>query len=172
MFFAAAVFGMLAGLDNFQVGSAIGALPLRRAQLLQLAAAFSGFEILSAASGVVLGHAAVAWISPVAAAAPVLMILCGGAVLLRGVQGEGQPPAGTLLTLPPLLSLDNLTAGVGFGVSGGPLAAGLVIGAMGGVMSCLGLFAGVKLRRFLPQRLATLPGAWLCLLAVRLWVTK
>ena len=80
---AVLLFGVLAGVDNFQVCSSVGLLPidLRRRHLLALA--FSLCETVAPLLGLLLGHLLLQSLSAAAAkAAPLLMLFCGGAVLV------------------------------------------------------------------------------------------
>lgn len=168
------VFGVLAGLDNLQVCSSLGLLPLARRRVHLLAACFGASEILGAVAGLLLGHALSATFSGlVNRAAPLLVLACGAAILFmawrRGRVEEVVEQPAFLFGLPLTLSLDNLVAGTGIGLSQAPLLSSAVaIGCISGAMSCLGLYAGAWLRRFLPARVELLVGGYLCFLSMRM----
>lgn len=168
------VFGLLAGMDNLQVCSSLGLLPLRRGRMRLLAAAFSVSEIAAAGAGVALGHAMLATLGELAnRAAPLIVFGCGAAVLLLALRHENMEKLANgravLLGLPLSLGLDNLFAGAGISFSAYPvLPAVLIIGATSAALSCIGLYFGASIRRFLPDRVQLLAGAYLCFMAVRM----
>ena len=168
------VFGLLVGLDNLQVCSSLGLLKLERRRVHLLAACFGASEILGAVAGLLLGHTLSATFSRfVNHAAPLLVLACGMAILFMSWRrGQAERMVGQsafLFSLPLTLSLDNLVAGAGLGLSNAPLLSSAVaIGCISGAMSCLGLYAGAWLRRFLPERVDLLTGAYLCFLSIRM----
>jgi putative Mn2+ efflux pump MntP len=75
---------------------------------------------------------------------------------------------GTVLCVPVALSFDNLLAGAGISATHYPvIISALVIGLVSAAMSCIGLYLGAWVRRFLPGRMEFAVGAYLCLLAGR-----
>jgi putative Mn2+ efflux pump MntP len=173
------VFGLLAGLDNLQVCSSLGLLPVRRQRLHLLAAAFCVSEIGGALLGLSLGRGLIALLGPTASQlAPIVMLGCGCAVLYLALR-RGEQDLEQLLNhralifgLPLSLSLDNMVAGAGISFSRYPLvASALVIGVISASMSCMGLYLGRWLRRFLPERIELAVGVYLCFLAVRTFLT-
>ncbi len=202
------IFGVLAGLDNLQVSSALSMLPLRKRRVHLLAVAFCVSEIGGALLGLLLGKALLSALAPVAGwLAPAAMLACGIAVLVLALSRDepdaealstGEAPmaaqsmnarsngrsnarSGTdrgmtgfsnhgalLLGLPLSLSLDNVIAGAAISFAGYPvLAAALIVGSVSAGMACAGLYAGQRLRRFLPERIEVVVGAYLCVLALR-----
>ena len=167
---AALIFGFLAGLDNLQACTAIGACTMKRTRLLWLTAMFSACEVLSSVGGLVLGRAMLTLAGRTGdMIGPFLMLFCGALVVAGGVRPNGLLSGGLFMFLPLSLSADNLVAGAACGAMGRSLEAGLIIGATGALMSCLGLYAGARLRRLGPSRMEPIAGLWLCLLAFRLW---
>lgn len=168
--------GVAAGVDNLQVCSSLGLLPLQRARKHQLALAFSACETLAPLLGLVAGHLLVTAFGPMAAkAGPVAVLLCGIGVIVfalrdRDVAGLANS-RGLLGGLPVSLSLDNLLTGVGLGSMQSPvLLSALVIGTISAAMSCIGLYFGSWLRRFVPDRSEVLAGLFLCIIGARmLW---
>jgi putative Mn2+ efflux pump MntP len=176
---AVLIFGVLAGLDNLQVCSGLGLLPIGRARKLLVAAAFAVCETLAPLAGLAAGHLALRLPAEVAAkAGPVILLACGIAVLLLAFRQEDVTNLvnrrAMLFGLPLSLSLDNLAAGVGLGAVHYPVVwSALLIGLVSGAMSCAGLYLGAlllgpSLRRFVPGRLEYAVGAYLCLLAARM----
>lgn len=178
------IFGLLAGLDNLQVSASLALLPMARRRLHLLAAAFCASEIGGALLGLLLGRALLTLLAPTADwLAPAAMLVCGALVLwlaLRRDEAELARVANhraLLLGLPLSLSLDNVIAGAGIGVAGYPLAlSALVVGSLSAGMACLGLYAGLyagaRLRRFLPERIELAVGAYLAVLALRAFWTE
>jgi putative Mn2+ efflux pump MntP len=184
---AVLLFGVLAGVDNLQVCSSIGLLPLDRRRRHLLAAAFSLCETAAPLVGLSLGHLLLGLLGSAAAkAGPLLMLLCGAAVLVssrtdhRFLWSVSRPLAGRnlLFGLPLSLSLDNLLGGAGISALGYPMVpAALLIGLVSAAMSCAGLYLGGWLQRFFRERFVTrclepAVGAYLCLLAVRLLIAN
>jgi putative Mn2+ efflux pump MntP len=166
--------GVLAGLDNFQVCSSLGLLPVRRGQKHRLALAFAACETAAPLAGLVAGNLLHSVLGSAAAkTGPIVLLVCGTAVFVMALRQEdvtelvnGRP---MLFGLPLSLSLDNLLAGVGLGSIHYPvLISALVIGLVSAAMSCTGLYLGNWLRRFVPKRADVVVGAYLCVLAVRM----
>jgi putative Mn2+ efflux pump MntP len=168
------VLGLLAGLDNLQVCSALGLLDLERRRVHLLAACFGASEIFGAVAGLLLGHTLSATLSSVVHyAAPLLVLGCGMAIFSmawrRDQAGRMTEQPAFLCSLPFTLSLDNLVAGTAVGLSNAPLLRSAVtIGCISGGMSCLGLYSGAWVRRFLPERVDLLVGGYLCFLSMRM----
>lgn len=171
------VFGALAGLDNLQVCSSIGLLPVRRRRMHELAAAFAVSEIGGAVVGLFLGRAILRLLGPVGTQmAPLAMLACGAAVLLLALRRKDVDKvvnSDTLLVgLPLSLSLDNVVAGAGISLSSrSVVTSAILIGCVSGAMSAAGLYFGGFLRRFLPRRSEVMVGAFLCVLAIRMLLT-
>ncbi len=172
------LFGVLAGLDNLQVCSSIGLLPLSRVRMRLLAVGFMVCEIAAPLAGFLIGHAALALVKPYARmAGPLMTMLCGAAVLAAALWGERETDSVKanrfLLGLPLSLSLDNVVAGAGVSsMHCDAWTAALSIGLVSGGMSCVGLYGAALLRhsfqRIIPIRVEPLMGAYLCALAVRM----
>ncbi|HEY6392001.1 MAG TPA: manganese efflux pump [Bryobacteraceae bacterium] len=164
--------GILAGLDNLQVCSSVGLVPLQGPRRHALAAAFSICEIMAPLIGLALGHLLLSALQPVSAkAGPIMVLVCGVVVLIRF--GSPAWDSRMLFGLPISLSLDNLTVGAGIGALPGPaIPPALLIGAISALMSCAGLYCGAWLRRFAPRRIELVAGSYLCLLAVRMLISE
>jgi len=172
------VFGVLAGLDNLQVCSSIGMLPIRRARKHLYALAFSACETLSPLVGLAIGQALLRLSNgAVAKAGPAVLLACGVAVVVLALRSDDDVSGfvngrGLLVGLPLSLSFDNLLAGVGLGAIHFPIVtSALVIGLVSAAMSCAGLYLGAWVRRFVPKRIEVVVGAYLCVLAVRMLFT-
>ena len=172
------LFGVFAGLDNLQVCSSVGLLPITRRRMRLLAASFMLCETAAPLAGLVAGRAVLVIVEPYARiAGPWMTIVCGAAVLAAALLERGENRISgdprLLLGLPLSLSMDNLVAGIGISSLACPVwAAALSIGLVSGGMSCAGLYGGAWLRRWfcrmVPARVEVLMGAYLCVLAVRM----
>jgi putative Mn2+ efflux pump MntP len=173
------VLGLLAGVDNLQVGAGLGLAGLRPARRLALGAAFmvceTGMPLVGLALGRLVERVAGPWAEGIGT---LVLALCGGliaAAALRSHPGNDDQverfAAGplALVVLPVSLSFDNLFVGLGLGSLGYPVVlSALAIGGISGGLGCLGLFTGARLRRWLPARaeIAELwSGAYLVVLA-------
>jgi putative Mn2+ efflux pump MntP len=166
--------GVLAGLDNFQVCSSLGLLPVRRRQKHLLALAFAACETAAPLAGLAAGNLLHSVLGSAAAkTGPIVLLVCGIAVFVLALRQEDVAELvngrSMLFGLPLSLSLDNLLVGVGLGSIHYPvLLSALVIGLVSAAMSCTGLYLGNWLRRFVPKRADVVVGAYLCVLAVRM----
>ncbi|HYO16171.1 MAG TPA: manganese efflux pump [Thermoanaerobaculia bacterium] len=168
--------GLLVGLDNLQVGAALGMVRMSAARRWAFAGAFALCETAMPLAGLALGHAVAdlssSWAGPWAEGIGVAVLaLCGLSIIVLSLRGnDAETIAGgrlTLAGLPLSLSLDNLAAGVGLGSLGFPvIASALVIGVVSGSLCAVGLFAGTQLRRWIPERAELWSGVYLLALAV------
>ena len=102
---------------------------------------------------------------------PAVLFACGGVIIwLACTERKVASFLGnrwTLLGLPLLLSVDNLVAGIGVGVTGQPfLLSAVIIGAISTLMCLVGLYLGEVLRRYIPQRAELLAGVYLVALGI------
>lgn len=166
--------GVVAGLDNLQVCSSLGLLPIGRARKQLFALAFSACETLAPLAGLAIGNLLLVTLGRVAAVAgPVAVLLCGVAVIVLALRerdvSEVVESRSVICGLPLSLSLDNLLAGVGLGAMHLPvLLSAVIMGLISAAMSCIGLYFGSWLRRFIPGRVEFVAGALLCALGVRM----
>lgn len=170
------IFGILVGLDNLQVSAALGLLPLPMARKVKMAALFGLFEAVMPLIGLSLGRLLLMRLGPVTGSAePLALLLCGTLVIAlalkeRDVEKAVRSPW-MLAGLPFSLSLDNLVAGAGLSVLQAPIfLSAFVIGAVSGAMCFAGLFAGGKLRGWIPCRTELLGGGLLVAMAVLMMV--
>jgi putative Mn2+ efflux pump MntP len=144
--------GILVGLDNLAVASGLGMLGLGRRRRLWYAASCFGFETAASLIGLTVGLDLRGRLGPVAGwLAPGCLAVCGLIVLNTAMRRHQSPSfidkSYAMLLFPFLLSLDNLAAGVGMGVSGSQeLLDGLVIGAISGAMAVGGFALGGHVR--------------------------
>lgn len=163
--------GLLVGLDNLQVGAGLGLLRMSAARRWAFAGAFALCETVMPLAGLALGRAARvragAWADAIGIA---VLALCGLLIVVLALRGaDAEDLAGSRLALaglPLSLSFDNLAAGVGLGALGFPvLASALILGLVSGSLCALGLFAGARLRRWVPARAELWSGVYLLVLA-------
>jgi manganese efflux pump family protein len=163
-------FGVLAGLDNLQVSAALGVSRPRRGRLFLLAGAFAACEALMPLLGMALGGALRRALPALETAGPVVLLLCGAAILVHALrEGDAHEvvEGRWILGLPITLSLDNLVAGMGLGSAGYPvLTSALIVGGISGTMCVAGMFAGSWLRRWVPGRPEVWSGGFLVVLAL------
>jgi manganese efflux pump family protein len=171
---AVLLIGVVAGLDNLQVCSSLGLLPMARARKQLLALVFSACETLAPVAGLAAGRLLLISLGRAAVVVgPIAVLLCGLAVIVLALRKqdvcEVVASRGVLCGLPLSLSLDNLLAGVGLGSMHLPVVfSALTIGLTSAAMSCIGLYFGGWLRRFIPGRVEFAAGALLCALGVRM----
>jgi putative Mn2+ efflux pump MntP len=167
--------GLLVGLDNLQVGAALGLVRMSAGRRWAFAGAFALCETAMPLAGLALGRSVVtlagAWAEGIGIA---VLALCGLLIIALALRGEEaaeetERRIGSSLALaglPLSLSFDNLAAGVGLGSLGFPvIASALVIGGVSGSLCALGLFAGAWLRRWVPRRAELWSGVYLLILA-------
>lgn len=167
--------GVLVGLDNLQVGAGLGLVGMSARNRWAFAGCFALAETLMPLLGLLSGRS----IARVAGAwgdlfGIVMLALTGILIVtfarrgdLSQVIGSGSSAMATArIALPLALSFDNFFAGAGLGALGFPiLGSALFIGAASGGLCAFGLFAGSRLRRFVPRRAELLSGGYLLLLA-------
>jgi putative Mn2+ efflux pump MntP len=165
------VFGVMAGMDNFQAACALGMLPLTRARKLALGASFGFCESVSTLAGLLAGQFLRTHVFPGRLAGAAALLISGGTILYLSWAEHGVENAANdgwmIFGLPLSLSLDNLVGGAGLGASGfPPILSAALIGAECSALSFAGIFLGGRGRMLVPQRASTISGAWLVILAV------
>jgi putative Mn2+ efflux pump MntP len=167
---AVILLGIALGLDSFRASLAMGASGLGAARGLRVALAFGICDGVAPLVGLALGRAtAVNVASCSELIAPVLLIGLGAYVLFKRLEDEqGQVDEGwAILGMPLCLSLDNLVAGIGLGSLWLPVvSSAVIIGALSGLMSLLGLTFGRLGRLSLPARVERLSGLLLVIMGV------
>ncbi len=167
---AVILLGIALGLDSFRASLAMGAAGLGATRAFRVALAFGACDGVAPLVGLALGQATAASISSWSElVAPTLLIGSGAYVLFKRLEEERGPPEGgwAILGMPLCLSLDNLVAGIGLGALGPPVVpSAVVIGAISGGMSLLGLALGRVGRLSLPARVERLSGLLLVAMGV------
>lgn len=173
--------GLLAGLDNLQVGGALGLVRMPARRRLAFALAFllceTGMPLLGLAGGRWVHQMAGPWAEGIGS---LMLAVCGGWIVAMTLFADGgseddasKLASGglTLVGLPLTLSFDNLFAGLGLGTLGFPVVlTALGIGLLSGGLGAVGLYAGARLRRWVPERAELLSGTYLLALAAfRIW---
>ena len=170
------IFGILAGLDNLQLSSALGLMGLKGKRRWLLVSVCAFFELIMPLIGLLIGKELNSSFAEFAHwLGPVIMMGLGLYILIRELMEKEQPDLANrpwvLLMLPFLMSLDNLFAGLGLGTSGYPVVStAITVGICAGSMCFLGLFVGEKLRRLIPKNLEVISGIYLIGMAVFMMV--
>ena len=165
------VFGVMAGMYNFQAACALGMLSLTRRRKLVLGLSFGLCESGSTLAGLLAGQFSRAHVFPGRLAGAVALLISGGTILYlswaeRSVQ-DAANDGRMIFGLPLSLSLDNLVGGAGLGASGFPrILSAILIGGVCSALSFAGIFLGGRGRVLVPQRASMISGAWLVTLAV------
>lgn len=170
---AVLLLGLLVGLDNLQVGAALGLVPMSAGRRWAFAGAFAFCETVMPLAGLAVGRAVAEAAGPWAERVGIAVLAATGVLIaglaLRGGDGEAEAAEKeravasrlALAGLPLSLSFDNLAAGLGLGSLGFPVvASALAIGAVSGSLCALGLFAGGWLRGSLPRRIGHRAELW------------
>lgn len=169
------ILGVLVGLDNLQLASAIGLAGLDSKRRLLLVVAFVFFEVSMPLLGMLIGHRLNSDFEFVAEIlGPVILIALGLYIVIKEFfEKEGEEKKSVinkgwlLLMLPLVMSFDNLIAGIGLGTSGYPvISTSIVVGLCAGSMCLIGLFIGEKLRKLIPANLEMLSGFYFIGLAI------
>lgn len=166
------LFGILAGLDNFQVSGAVGLSGVPRRKQWSIAAVFAFFEMTMPFVGLLIGNRLQSVLKEIAPwLGPIFMILVGIVVLIRSAKEKDQAEllqtGWVLFPMAFFMSLDNLMAGVGFGALGYSVpATASIMGVCSASMCFLGLLAGDRVRRWIPKNIEIVTGLYLISLAV------
>ncbi len=167
---AVILLGIALGLDSFRASLAMGAAGLGAARALRVALAFGICDGVAPLIGLAMGRATAVYVASwTELVAPALLIGAGAYVLFKRLEDEKGPPEGgwAILGMPLCLSLDNLVAGVGLGALGPPVVpSAVIIGALSGAMSLLGMALGRLGRLSLPARVERLSGLLLVAMGV------
>lgn len=164
--------GLLVGVDNLLVASALGLTPLARRRRWLLVACFGVAEAVMPIAGAAFGSALrTEWAAVAAWIGPACLALCGALALLgaRFAPSRARLVRGPWLAvgLPVALSFDNLFAGAALGALGFPAAVGAaVVGLLSAAMCFVGLAAGDAVLRRMPAWSPVAGGAALLALAV------
>ena len=164
--------GLLVGLDNLQVGGALGLAGMKPRRRWVAAAAFALCETLMPLIGLTLGQGVRQIMGVTAEWLGIGALWVCGVLILVASRREGGNSSqlanrsATLWLLPISLSFDNLVAGIGLGALGYPiLTSALVIGALSGGLCAVGLFAGDRAHGWIPEQAGALSGLFFIALA-------
>jgi manganese efflux pump family protein len=170
------IMGILAGLDNLQITSAIGLMGIQPNRKWRVVAAFVFFEMTMPLLGLLIGNQLNTSFQIIAHwLGPCMMATLGIYIIMREfMEKEKQDIISkkwVIVLLPFLMSLDNLIAGVGLGTAGFPvISSSLIVGICAAGMCFLGLLLGEKLRRLIPEKIEIISGIYLIVMAVFLAV--
>lgn len=165
--------GILAGLDNVQVAAAISLAPLTRGRRILFAVAFSICEIASPLIGLLLMGSIRARLDHFA---PLVVVACGLVILFLAFRDKNELQKlvnhrWTLVSLPLMLSFDNLLIGISLGALDYPLPlAAATIGCVSAAMCVLGIIGGARLRRWIPEYAEVVSGLYLLVIAATMWI--
>lgn len=169
--------GILAGVDNLQVAAALSVAPLTRPRRMLLLAAFAVCEIASPLLGVFIAHALeTRFAVSLDGIGPLVVVACGLAILWLGIREKDDAKAlagnrWTLIGVPVSLSLDNLLIGVSAtALDYPPALAALAIGTISAALCAMGIFAGARISRLIPERAELVSGVVLILIAGSMWI--
>ncbi len=166
------ILGILVGLDNLQLASAFGLMGLKKNRRWWVASIFALFEVSMPLVGLLIGSHLNQTFKEVAEwVGPGVMLSLGLYIVIRELMEKEQQNIVNLpwvwLTLPFLMSLDNLLAGLALGTAGYPVVStSITVGICAGGMCYLGLIIGERLRRLVPKNLELISGAYLIGMAV------
>jgi manganese efflux pump family protein len=170
--------GVLAGIDNLQVGAAISLAPLARARRILLMLAFATCEIASPLIGVLFAHEVqTRFHVSFDGIRPVVIAACGIAIVWLALREQDDDVRAlinsrwTLVGLPISLSFDNLLIGISVASLGYPPAlAALVIGGTSATLCVIGILAGARISRLIPKRAELVSGFALIIIAASMWI--
>lgn len=161
---------VIAGLDNLQVGSALGLLPMPKRRLVHFALAFIGAETVAPLLGMLCGKLLFATVlRGLEPLGPAILIACGATMFVllcrRRHLGKLLDRPGMVAVIAVSLSYDNFLLGLGLAsVGAAVLPAVVTTGIVCGLMSCLGLFGGHGVQRVLPRGAGAVASLALCAL--------
>lgn len=171
--------GVLAGIDDLEVATAISIAPLTRARRLLLIVSFALCEFLSPLLGVLIAqvlrnrfHATFDGIGPF------VVIACGAVIVWLAMRehGDATPFVNsrwTVIGLPLSLSFDNIAIGFSAVTLGHPpLLAAAIIGGISAALAVTGILAGSRLARLIPRRAELVSGFTLIVIAASMWIRR
>lgn len=166
------ILGILVGLDNLQISSAIGLMGLKSDRRWFVVLLFVFFEVCMPLVGLLIGHKLNSSFEGIAEwIGASILISLGLYILIREwIEKNDNNPINKkwlLVLLPFVMSLDNLVVGMGLGTSGYPLlSTSLIVGLCAGSMCFLGLTIGEKLRGINRLKIELIGGLYLIGLGV------
>lgn len=172
-----ALLGVVAGLDNLQVAAAISMTPLARSRRIAFALAFVVCEAGAPMLGALGIRALLSRVRALEVVDPLVVAACGIAIVCFALTERGVAPIvnsrWTVIGLPLSLSFDNLLLGAGAGAAGvAPLAAAATVGCVSAAMCMVGIVAGARVRRWIPEKIEIVSGVYLVAIAATMWLGK
>lgn len=162
------ILGILVGLDNLQISSAIGLMGLKRKRRWLVVSLFVLFEVSMPLVGLLIGHKLNSSFEHIAewVAASILISLGVYILISEWMEKDNNQDLVNskwlLIILPFIMSLDNLVAGVGLGTAGYPVVStSLIVGICAGSMCFIGLVLGEKLRGIKSWNVELISGIYL-----------
>ena len=168
------ILGILVGLVNLQISLAIG---LKSNRLCIAITAFAFFEMTMPLLGLLIGNKINSSFQNIAEwLGPIVMLALGVYVIANELmEGEKKDVINNkwmLISLPFLMSLDNLVSGIGLGTVCCPvLSASVIVGFCTGFMCFFGLFLGEKVRNRILKNIEFVSVIYMVIVAV-FWITK
>lgn len=143
------VMAVALGMDAFSLGIGIGLKGIRRKDVLRLSAMIALFHVVMPLGGMLMGQYVGALLGGIAtSAAGALLLLLGGHMVYSSIRGESVDSIdhrtvwGTLV-FSFSVSIDSFSVGVSLGMFASHMfVTVLLFGAIGGLMSVLGLMLG------------------------------
>ncbi|THF84077.1 manganese efflux pump MntP [Cohnella fermenti] len=149
---AIAVMALALGMDAFSLGVGIGLKGVRKLDVLQLSSVIALFHVLMPLAGMAMGYYVSGLLGGVAtSAAGALLLLLGGHMVYSSLRGEevrsiNHRTFWGMLFFALSVSVDSFSVGVSLGMFASHiLVTVLMFGAVGGLMSVLGLLLGRKI---------------------------
>ena len=147
------ILGILVGLDNLQISSAIGLMGLKPNRRWLVILLFVLFEVSMPLVGLLIGHKLNSSFEDMAEWAGASILISLGLYILINEWMEKENKTDVvnskwlLVLLPFFMSLDNLVVGIGLGTAGYPIVStSIIVGLCAGSMCFLGLIIGEKIR--------------------------
>ncbi len=166
------VLGILVGLDNLQISSALGLMGLKRNRRWFVVLLFVFFEVSMPLLGLLIGHRLNGSFENIAewVGASILISLGLYILISEWVEKEKRDVVNSkwlLIFLPFIMSLDNLIVGIGLGSAGYPvISTSIIVGLCAGSMCFLGLLIGERVRQFKWMNVELISGFYLIGLGV------
>ena len=175
--FTSILIGLGLSMDCFAVALAIGTserLPLAKTAVV-IAASFGIFQAGMTLAGWAAGASLYAEIASYGTGIAFLLLAgIGTKMISDGIRKKSEPTLPGLQAIPIILlslatSIDAFAAGVSFGVLGSAiLLPALAIGVVCFVVSCAGVFCGMRLERVLGNRTEIVGGVILVLIGIQI----
>jgi len=161
------------GMDAFSLCLGVGMKGIRLLHVAKVSAAIAAFHMAMPLIGLFMGRYVSALLGDVAVmVGGVLLVLLGAHMIYSSIRGEDVPSIQIgsmlgLLTFAVSVSVDSLSVGVSLGMFSTDLIATVVLfGAMGGLMSAVGLLIGRRVGQMIGEYGEAFGGAVLLVFGV------